>query len=78
MEPLNLKTHHVASYNPDVSIWVVDGKLQARSEFLETECAEECVTGSKRLYQSIGLTDAEIADRWNERIENFINQRTSK
>jgi hypothetical protein len=52
MEPLNLKTHHVASYNPDVSIWVVDGKLQARSEFLETECAEECVTGSKRLYQS--------------------------
>jgi hypothetical protein len=59
MEPLNLKTHHVASYNPDVSIWVVDGKLQARSEFLETECAEECVTGSKRLYQSIGLTDAE-------------------
>jgi hypothetical protein len=63
----------VAELSGQAAVWWVNDKLQYRSTFLacDVDTALVKVTGEKKTYSQAGYSNEEIAEIWQETIDNW-------
>jgi hypothetical protein len=67
----------VKKLSGQVAIWFVNNRLEYRSTFLGCDLRPNPpfkVTADKKLYTQAGLSDEEIANLWQEAVDDYLKE----